>query len=337
MTVAVTHLIVGPGEHGVVRFGVALAQSLCHNGSESPQLRLAGAHDTLRSLPDGGLHLQFTDRLFGSTPEEAAEAVRAVVDHTRGRGGRVTATLHDLPQPSDGTHHHRRRAAYAKVTALLDGVVVNSEHERALLTEENLQPRRVAVVPLPVESVTARPPRPAGPPTVGIFGFLYPGKGHAEVIAALADAAPDVEVLALGAPSAGHTDLVGHLTAECARSARRFHVTGHLADADVGCALRAVTVPVAPHRHVSASGSLNSWISAGRRPLAPANRYTREIHARNPAAVLLYPDTPAGLRDALMAALAQPAVTWLPPGTTCAPSRTDAAAQYADLLQQWHR
>lgn len=327
----VSHLIVGPGEHGVTRFGMDLAQAMRDNGFDAPSWRAP------EPPPSGGVHLQFTDRLFGSTPEQAADAVRTLVHAIRQRGGRVTATLHDLPQPSDGTHHERRRTAYADVAALVDGVVVSSEHERALLTEGGARPRRVAVVPLPVTSGFAEPPSHYGPPTVGIFGFLYPGKGHAEVITALAGAAPGVEILALGAPSAGHADLAEELTDTAARTGRRFRVTGHLDDAEVPRALRRVTVPVAPHRHVSASGSLNSWIGAGRRPLAPANRYTREFDLRNPGAVLLYPDTSAGLRAALADALADPARTWLPPGTTCTPSPEAAARQYADLLRQWHR
>lgn len=330
MSASVTHLIVGPGEHGVTRFGSDLVKSLRDNGFDAPSATAA------EPPPAGGVHLQFTDRLFGSTPEHAVDAVRALAHGVRRSGGRVTVTLHDLPQPSDGANHHRRRTAYADIAALADGVVVSSEHERALLAEAGARPRRVAVVPLPLEAVSADPPPHRGPPTVGVFGFLYPGKGHAEVIAACAGAPPDVEVLALGAPSAGHADLVDELADQCARSGRRFRVTGHVPDADVRDALRAVTVPVAPHRHVSASGSLNSWIDAGRRPLAPANRYTREIHARNPDAVLLYPDTVDGLRDALTQALERPALTWLPEGTACAPSRAAAALQYADLLTRWH-
>ncbi|KUI32814.1 hypothetical protein AU195_14750 [Mycobacterium sp. IS-1496] len=337
MNAAVTHLVVGPGEHGVTRFGSELVRTLRQNGFDAPIAYTADA--ALRAAPACGVHVQFTDRLFGSTPEQAAEAVGALVHDIRRRGGRITVTLHDLPQPSDGTHHHRRCAAYAEVAGLVDGVVVSSEHERALMAEGGVRARRVAVVPLPVSTagpVGAESPRHDGMRTVGVFGFLYPGKGHAEVIGALADAAPDVEILALGAPSAGHAGLVDELADECARSGRRFRVTGHLADADVGPALRGVTVPVAPHRHVSASGSLNSWVGAGRRPLAPANRYTREFEQRNPGAVLLYPDTPAGLRGALEHALDAPAVTWLPPGTECVPSPAAAARQYAGLLRRWH-
>ncbi|WP_422743130.1 hypothetical protein ACN27E_16765 [Mycobacterium sp. WMMD1722] len=328
MTARVTHLIVGPPEHGVTRFGIELVGALRDNGFDDL------AHT---SCDDGGVHVQFTDRLYGNTPEQAAGAICALIDQTHRRGQRVTATLHDLPQPSDGTNAARRRAAYGDVVAALDGLVVNSEHERRLLAEAGLAADAVAVVPLPVTAAAAQPPPPADARTVGVFGFLYPGKGHAEVIAALDGWAPDVEVVALGAPSAGHAELADSLRDDCTRRARPFRITGHLPDAEVATALRAVTVPVTPHRHVSASGSLNSWIGAGRRPLAPGNRYTWEFHARNPDAVLLYPDTPTGLRGALERALADPATTWIPAGTTCVPSPAEAARRYAALLQGWHR
>jgi glycosyltransferase involved in cell wall biosynthesis len=326
--VPVTHLVAGPREHGVTRFGLELVEALRDNGFH-----------TLAAEPSAqaGVHLQFTDRLFGGSPADAAAAIRAIVDATHRHGRRVTATLHDLPQPSDGAGFDRRRTAYRDVADLLDGVVVSSDHERALLAEHDVRARRIAVIPLPFDHPPfADPPvhrQPAGPATVGIFGFLYPGKGHAEVIAALAGG---VEVLALGAPSAGHDDLVEQLAGQSAAAGTCFRVTGHLDDAAVAGALRGVTVPVAPHRHVSASGSLNSWISAGRRPLAPDNRYTREILARSPGTLLLYPDTADGLRAALRDALADPATTWLAPGVVGAPSRAAAARQYADVLGRWH-
>jgi glycosyltransferase involved in cell wall biosynthesis len=334
--VSVTHLVAGPREHGVTRFGIELVEALRDNGFHA----LAAERSA-----QAGVHLQFTDRLFGSSPADAAAAIRDIVDATHRHGRRVTATLHDLPQPSDGTGFDRRRTAYREVAALLDGVVVSSEHERALLAEHDVRARRVAVIPLPFDHPpfdhmpfddAGADPQPAAPAIVGIFGFLYPGKGHAEVIAALAGRAPGVEVLALGAPSAGHDDLVEHLARHSAAAGTCFRVTGHLDDAAVPGALRGVTVPVAPHRHVSASGSLNSWIGAGRRPLAPDNRYTREILARSPGTLLLYPDTADGLRIALRDALTDPATTWLAPGIVGAPSRAAAARQYADVLGRWH-
>jgi histidinol-phosphate/aromatic aminotransferase/cobyric acid decarboxylase-like protein len=101
--------------------------------------------------------------------------------------------------------------------------------------------------------------------------------------------------------------------------------------------LRAITVPIAPHRHVSASGSLNSWLTAGRRPLAPVNRYTEELLRRNPESLALYPDTEVGLRTAIARALDEPHLTWLPESTVLTPSPDEAAGQYARVLAQWHQ
>jgi glycosyltransferase involved in cell wall biosynthesis len=336
---ALAHLVVGPRRHGVVRFGVDLGNALHDTGFDMRTVCAAEVADLLRDRPwTDGAHLQFTDRLFGGTPEEAADAVVTVAGAVRSGGGRITATLHDLPQPSDGANHRRRLAAYRDVAAAVDGIVVSSEHERSLLLDCGARADHVGVVPLPVDATVAPAPvASAAPPTVGIFGFVYPGKGHAEVIDALTGLDPRIAVLAIGEPSAGHDDLIEELRARGARRGRRFTVTGHLRDDAVIDALRRATVPVAPHRHVSASGSLNSWLAAGRRPLAPSNRYTCEIDGRNPGALLLYPDTAEGLRESLARALADSRHTWLTAGTVCTPTRDEAAARYAELLERWHR
>jgi hypothetical protein len=78
-------------------------------------------------------------------------------------------------------------------------------------------------------------------------------------------------------------------------------------------------------------------MSAGRRPLAAATRYVREIAARNPHAVSLYPDDEQGLSAAIRAALAEPASTWLAPGTVCSPSPDEVAGCYRRLIRKVHR
>ena len=88
------HLIVGPDRHGVVRFGIALQEALDANGFPMQLRRSLGVP------PAGaGLHLQFTDRLFGADASRAAVAVSELAATSRRVGGRVTATLHDIPQP----------------------------------------------------------------------------------------------------------------------------------------------------------------------------------------------------------------------------------------------
>ena len=331
---AITHVVVGPPRHGVVRFGCELHDAMVTAGASSSLQRYARVDEIQLNATDSGIHLQFTDRVFGGTPHEAAEAVCTLVADADRLGLRVTATLHDLPQPSDGRNHARRTTAYADVCARVHAVVVSSEHERALLGA--YAPGRVAVVPLPVTFAHAEQVAPQIL-SIGIFGFVYPGKGHLEVLDALAGLDDAVELIAIGEASQGHDDLIVMLHDRAESAQVRFRLTGHVPDSDVADMLRGVTVPIAPHRHVSASGSINSWLSAGRRPLAPANRYTEEIAGRNPEALQLYPDTEAGLRTAIRQALVEPQLSWLPHSAVLTPSAEEAAAQYARLFAEWHR
>ena len=335
MRQAPVHLVAGPADHGVVRFGLDLHRQLRHNGFGVSLCRRAAA-DAMVSRR-GGLHIQFTDRLFGATAEAASGTVGTIAAAVRAAGGRLTATLHDLPQLSDGDNFRRRTAAYLRVAGSCDAVVVSSEHERLLLQDNGINAPNVTVIPLPIDRYvgTCAPAPSPGRLSLGVFGFLYPGKGHDDVIAAAADLPSDVEVVAIGSPSAGHEDLVTDLSAGAARQGRRFRVTGHVDDRDLPGVLRQITVPIAAHRHISASGSLNTWLAAGRRPLAPVNRYTSEIERRNPGTLALYEDTTDGLRYALRAAIRQPETTWLPADIAVTPSPRDAAAAYTDFFHRW--
>jgi hypothetical protein len=121
-----------------------------------------------------------------------------------------------------------------------------------------------------------------------VAGFVYPGKGHEEVIRAAARQPSAPAVIAMGAASAGHTDLVADLRQLASRLGVRFEVTGPLTDPQMAEALAAVAVPLVPARRVSASGSLMSWLAAGRRPLVAAGAYAREVAELCPGAVHLY-------------------------------------------------
>lgn len=330
MTRPVVHLIVGPDRHGVVRFGIALQEHLRANGFPSTAVR-----SVIPPPPGRGLHVQFTDRLFGVDASQAATAVLELARGVRRGGGRITATLHDLPQPSDGAHYATRAQAYASLGPALDAVVVSSDHESELLADIGFR-TKATVIPLPVAAPTGDRRATAAPPTVGVFGFIYPGKGHAEVLRAMRCLPRDVGMTAIGEPSAGHDDLIDELTAMARAQHRFFEVTGHVPDDALPALLHSVTVPVAHHRHVSASGSLNSWLTAGRRPLAPSTRYSREIAARNPGALLLYEDDDAGLATSVRAAISEPASTWLPVGLACSPTPAAAARCYARFLSDVH-
>jgi glycosyltransferase involved in cell wall biosynthesis len=327
----VVHLIVGPERHGVVRFGVELQAALRARGFATVQQRTLSA-----VAPGRGVHLQFTDRLFGSNAQEAVGTVVDLAAEVHRGGGRVTATLHDLPQPTDRAGYAVRAQAYSSLASVLDGIVVSSDHERTLLHDIGVR-QSATVIPLPIAEPVSGPATPAEPLSVAVFGFVYPGKGHAEVLAAMQGLPSDIRMMGIGEPSAGHDDLIDDLDRVARTQHRSFVMTGHISEDTVVPMLRAVTVPVVHHRHVSASGSLNSWISAGRRPLVPDSRYVREIADRNPGALNLYDDDSTSLAAAIRAALDDPSSTWLPPGTVCAPTPGQSADSYGRLLRCVHR
>lgn len=337
-----THLVVGPTRHGVVSFALGVAASLRRVDDPTNVVRVDHWRELDESFESfhrsGGVHLNFTDRLFGATPAEAAHRVVALVRYVEGMGSRVTVTLHDVPQPSDGGNYAQRVDAYRMVCAAVHGLVTNSDHERSLLEESRIaDPAHVVVIPLPLDVADA-PSRPSvvGDRSVGVFGFVYPGKGHDEVLAAMVDLPPSVGFVAVGEPSAGHDDLVESLAKTAEREGRRFSVTGYVPDDALVGVLHDVTVPVAHHRHVSASGSINTWIAARRRPLVPVNRYTVEHAERHPGTLTPYPDTARGLRAALEYAMAHPDSTWIAAGTVSGSPTHVTAQRYARALARWH-
>ena len=106
-------------------------------------------------------------------------------------------------------------------------------------------------------------------------------------------------------------------------------MTGWLDDDDMAARVARVAVPVIAHRHVSASGSLTSWIGWGRRPVAVRNRYVDEMAALRPGTLSVV--EPEQLAPAISAARVDAATTWhdiaaLPAG------RADATAAY---LRWW--
>ncbi|WP_396599203.1 hypothetical protein [Frigoribacterium sp. R86507] len=343
LPVVVTH---HDPQHGVATYAAQIAATVEARTGRHLSLDVAD----LLEVPDADTvevtvpraHLQFTDRLWGPSPSAAADVVEDLADATA-----LTVTLHDLPQPSDGERNLRRRGeAYGRVVAAARGVVVNSEHERSLLREWVGFDGPVEVIPLPVDRHPLTGPRPEPDGDVAVIGFFYPGKGHAEVVAAVAglgaarhDAGdrdgsgatrPESDatgVVALGRASSGHEAELQQLVDEAAALGVPFGATGYLDDATLLDRARRASVPVAAHQHVSASGSIATWIAAGRRPLVPDTRYSREMATLRPGTLTLYPDD--GLAAAISTALADPASTWLDDDARTLPGLDEVADAYA--------
>ncbi|GMA31518.1 hypothetical protein [Litorihabitans aurantiacus] len=290
---------------------------------------------------DARVHVHVTDRLWGPDPERSAariEALAAVCD--------LGVTLHDLPQASDGpTRLPRRLAFYRRVVAAASVVVVNSEHERHLLRDAVgggegagvAQAAQVAhVVPLPVPAPrspggTDPADRPAPDGAVAVLGFFYPGKGHREVVDAVARLPRGAarRVTALGRASAGHEGELAELVAHAVELGVDLRVTGFLSDDDLATRARTAAVPVIAHQHVSASGSLTDWLAAGRRPLVLDSPYFREMARLRPGTLTLV--AADALPDAIAGALDDPASTWQESGASTRPDLDDVARAYLDL------
>ncbi|GAB3682378.1 glycosyltransferase family protein [Angustibacter aerolatus] len=330
------HLVVGPPEHGVTRCGQAHADADLAAGAASGRTRVERAVDLpdLAWLPDllqheaagHHVHAHVTDRLLGTDPHRAREVLQALAARVP-----LSVTLHDLPQPADGRWFDARRALAAAAVAGCRRVVVSSEHERRLLAAclpPGTDLSHVHVVPLPLDAHPAGPGRPPHHPVVGALGFVYPGKGHDDVLEALRGV-EGAELLVLGRAAAGHDDLLDDLHQRAAAQGTALTVTGFVPDAELPQRLREVTVPVAANRNVSASGSVGTWLAAGRRPLVRRSGYAEELAERLPGCLWLVDDLVADLRRAL----ADPSATWLPPGTRLHPTTAEAAALVAAALQ----
>ncbi len=309
-------LLVHPGTHGVAMYGREMADAV---RAADPSIRAVDALDPDAADHGPPLHVHFTDRLWGRSPEEAAQTFGDLAARRA-----VSVTLHDVPQASDGERNlPRRRAAYAAVAEAARGVAVNSEHELALLREERVWTGPTVSIPLPVELQPDVPRMPADG-SIGVLGYFYPGKGHDEAARAAA-AAGVTRLTVLGRASDGHAAELEEFVRRAGALGVEVVVTGWLDDEEIARRGRAVSVPVIAHRHVSASGSLASWIGWGRRPVAVRNRYMDEMAALRPGTVQTVDGSE--LAVAVRAALERPEATWH--GLTRLPmSWPDAADAY---------
>lgn len=161
-----------------------------------------------------------------------------------------------------------------------------------------------------------------------MLGYFYPGKGHDEAAQAAASAGI-ATLTVLGRASEGHAADLDAFVRRAAGLGVAVEVTGWLDDAEIVRRARAVSVPVIAHRHVSASGSLASWIGWGRRPVAVRGRYVDEMALLRPGTLRAVEG--ADLPAAVAAAAADPGSTWH--GLARLPmSWPDAAAAY---LRWW--
>lgn len=266
---AIHHLIVGPAQHGVTRHALQLAEAA---GAQSITRLESFRHV---DLPEGPVHVTFTDHLFGNGPEVAVDNLLALVGNRA-----LSVSLHDIPQPEEGAERFAHRAhAYRRLLHAARLTVVNSAHEA-----RHLPGARVIRLPIPAVDSPFQPE----PRTVGVLGFLYPGKGHEDIIQALAGT--DYRLRFLGAVSQGHEKWADDLVESARSTGLDVEVTGWLGDDDLAAEMGRVSIPVCPHRHFSASGSLMTWLGAGRHVLVTDSDYAQEIDEWLPGRMTLVTD-----------------------------------------------
>lgn len=306
----VSVVVPGPEGHGVVRHAQDVARLL---RAATPAVQVEIVRD-LRPCSGGDVtHTHFTDAIFGP---DIASAAKHFVQWSQLAPRPLVVTLHDVPgggADTDLARDRRRLVGYAQVARAADAVIVSGPHEVVGGRAGGTEP---SVVPLPVPSfvsVGSARPAPDDPPTVAVLGFVYPGKGHALAIEAVAGLDPRPRVVALGAASPGHGPLATTLHRQAQQQGVELQVTGPLTQDEVFAAARAATVPLAAYSTLGSSGSLATWFAAGRRPLTTDTPYSRALLAADPGCVRMLPRpaSPADLRCSLAQALAEPASTWL--------------------------
>jgi glycosyltransferase involved in cell wall biosynthesis len=189
-------------------------------------------------------------------------------------------------------------------------VFVCSNEERARLAPVD---PNVHVIPMFVEPRSLNHTRDearaalglTGKRVVTLLGFVHGRKGHRLLIEALTYLPRDfMVVFAGGAVKPDSTVISDLLTlAEARDVGQRLRVTGYLSEDRLNQYLAATDLAVCPFKDVSASASLSTWLSAGRRILASDLPLISEYNAMEPGAIRTFSQhTPEALASGILAA-----------------------------------
>jgi glycosyltransferase involved in cell wall biosynthesis len=148
---------------------------------------------------------------------------------------------------------------------------------------------------------------------VTLLGFVYGRKGHRYAVEAVPQLPSDVVMVYAGGPVAGRSfvyDLALRKAAELGLG-DRFRITGYLSEEELETWLAATHLAILPFTDLSASGSISSWIAAGKPMLVSDLPGFREYEQRSPGALRFFSPTEAGplataIRDALEGPLPDP-------------------------------
>ena len=139
-----------------------------------------------------------------------------------------------------------------------------------------------------------------GESVLGVLGFMHRTKGHDLVVDALSYLPDVVEVVFIGRAGRNSEDFrASLLTRADALGVRdRLHMTGYVREDELDYYLQATDLAICPFREASASGSLSTWIAAGRPILASDLPLFREYNDRVEGSIATFsPYTPEKLAE----------------------------------------
>jgi glycosyltransferase involved in cell wall biosynthesis len=313
----------GRPESGVRRYGQHVADAVREHGGVMTFEAEAGRvdegasalHAVARDLGDAQVVvLQWNRRGWGTRGRSLVRLAR----FRRAHRGALVVTLHDIfdrhglrqrwLQPEAWSLRYLGRAA--------DRVVVHSRVEVERL-RGFIPAERIAVIPhfverraLPLDPTEAR--ARLGLPDrriVTLLGFVYGRKGHRYAVEAVPALPDDVVMVYAGGPVAGRSyvhDLALQKAAELGLG-DRFRITGYLSEDELETWIAATHLAILPFTDLSASGSLSSWIAAGKPMLVSDLPGFREYAERAPGALRFFsPSESAPLAEAIREALDGP-------------------------------
>ncbi|MFO7533812.1 MAG: glycosyltransferase [Candidatus Limnocylindrales bacterium] len=260
------------------------------------------------------LVMQWNRRGWGKHGRSLARLMR----FRRAYAGALVVTLHDV-FAREGL---RQRLLQPDVWSLrwlgrtAERVVVHSQIEverlRGIIPMEKLrvvphfvERRELALTPAAARARLGLSDRRV----VTLLGFVYGRKGHRYAVEAVPFMPDDAVMVYAGGPVAGRSyvyDLALSKAQELGLG-DRFRITGYLSDEELATWIAATHLAILPFTDLSASGSLSSWISAGKPMLVSDLPGFREYGRRVPGALNFFgPTEPWPLGAAISELLARP-------------------------------
>jgi glycosyltransferase involved in cell wall biosynthesis len=300
-------LHLGPARQGIARYSRLLAAEA--RGSAEVAVRtveLSGAWRRDRRLLAQAaqdlsgtdvVHVQYSDLGFRSVWGSGWRKLSNVSSFLGQLRTPFVATLHDL-SPSRRHGLSPDSIALQRLARAARVCLVSSDEEHVRL-RQTVPRARVETIPHFVEE-RALPDRAADKRALGLgdarvvtlLGFIHTRKGYRLLLDSVPQLPSDVVVLLAGEPIGAAAAALG----DAGQYGERVRITGYLPEPELDWYLAATDLAVCPFLHMSASGSLATWISTGRPILASALPQIAEYNEIAPGAISTFtPYTPSAL------------------------------------------